>query len=98
MALGVDVPFWPMVISTQGIFFGQPQWCCRMKHSLSRRGSCWNNASMEPLFRSQNWFRRCATRQKNEAAENIGFYLMDYYNWRVPHQYNKGVPPAITEN
>jgi hypothetical protein len=23
---------------------------------------------------------------KNEAAKDIGFYLMDDYNWRRPHQ------------
>jgi putative transposase len=34
---------------------------------------------------------------KNEAAKDIGFYLMDYYNWRRPHHYNNGVPPAKAE-
>jgi hypothetical protein len=34
---------------------------------------------------------------KIEVAKNIGFYLMDYYNWRRPHQSNKGVPRAKAE-
>ncbi len=32
-----------------------------------------------------------------EAKRDISYYLMDYYNWRRPHQHNDGIPPAKAE-
>lgn len=32
-----------------------------------------------------------------EAKRDIGEYLMNYYNWQRPHQYNGGLPPAESE-
>ncbi|MGL5339138.1 MAG: IS3 family transposase, partial [Aeromonas veronii] len=32
-----------------------------------------------------------------EAKRDISYYLMDYYNWRRPHQYNDGISPAKAE-
>ena len=32
-----------------------------------------------------------------EAAKDESQYLMGYYNWRRPHKYNEGIPPAIAE-
>lgn len=32
-----------------------------------------------------------------EAKQNIGQYLVGYYNWQRPHQYNGGLPPAEAE-
>jgi putative transposase len=80
--------------------FRQRLWRYRMKQSMSRRGNCWDNAPMERLFRSlkSEWVPTLGYTSKNEAAKDIGFYLMDYYNWRRPHQYNNGVPPAKAEN
>lgn len=79
--------------------FRQRLWRYRMKQSMSRRGNCWDNAPMERVFRSlkSEWIPTLGYTTKNEAARDIGFYLMDYYNWRRPHQYNKGVPPAKAE-
>ncbi|AQA16896.1 hypothetical protein BST95_00335 [Halioglobus japonicus] len=34
----------------------------------------------------------------SEAKRDIGCYLMDYYNWQRPHQYNGGLSPADAEN
>ena len=31
---------------------------------------------------------------KAEAQRDISFYLMDYYNWQRPHQFNDGLAPA----
>ncbi|MFB2875231.1 IS3 family transposase, partial [Aeromonas jandaei] len=31
------------------------------------------------------------------AKRDISYYLMDYYNWRRPHQHNDGIPPAKAE-
>ena len=80
--------------------FRQRLWRYRMKQSMSRRGNCWDNAPMERVFRSlkAEWIPALGYMTKNEAAKDIGLYLMDHYNWRRPHQYNKGVPPAKAEN
>jgi len=80
--------------------FRQRLWRYRMKQSMSRRGNCWDNAPMERVFRSlkSEWIPTLGYTTGNEAAKDIGLYLMDYYNWRRPHQYNKGVPPAKAEN
>lgn len=32
-----------------------------------------------------------------EAKRDISYYLMNYYNWRRPHQHNNGIPPAEAE-
>ncbi|MFB2842895.1 hypothetical protein ACE1BJ_15915, partial [Aeromonas jandaei] len=32
------------------------------------------------------------------AKRDISYYLMDYYNWRRPHQHNDGIPPARAED
>jgi len=36
-------------------------------------------------------------RSINEAKRDVGFYLMNYYNWERPHQFNDGLPPAKAE-
>lgn len=79
--------------------FRQRLWRYRMKQSMSRRGNCWDNAPMERLFRSlkSEWIPALGYLTKNEAAKDLGYYLMDYYNWRRPHQFNDGVPPAKAE-
>lgn len=80
--------------------FRQRLWRYRMKQSMSRRGNCWDNAPMERVFRSlkSEWIPALGYMTKNEAAKDIGIYLMDHYNWRRPHQYNNGVPPGKAEN
>jgi len=80
--------------------FRQRLWRYRMKQSMSRRGNCWDNAPMERVFRSlkSEWIPSLGYRSKAEATRDISYYLMDYYNWRRPHKYNDGVPPAKAEN
>ena len=67
---------------------------------MSRRGNCWDNAPMERLFRSlkSEWVPPTGYASIAEAMRDISFYLMDYYNWQRPHQYNDGLPPAEAEN
>ena len=81
-------------------FFRQRLWRYRMKQSMSRRGNCWDNAPMERVFRSlkTEWIPAFGYISRPDAAKDIGHYLMDYYNWRRPHQFNNGVPPAKAEN
>jgi len=68
--------------------------------SMSRKGNCWDNAPMERLFRSvkTEWLPVTGYMSLREAKRDISSYLMDYYNWRRPHQHNDGIPPAEAEN
>lgn len=51
---------------------------------------------MERLFRSlkTEWIPVIGYASLAEAKQDIGDYLMGYYNWQRPHQYNEGLPPA----
>ncbi|MFM5585277.1 integrase core domain-containing protein, partial [Aeromonas veronii] len=53
----------------------------------------------ERLFRSlkSEWLPATGYMSVREAKRDISYYLMDYYNWRRPHQYNDGIPPAQAE-
>ena len=79
--------------------FRQRLWRYKMKQSMSRRGNCWDNAPMERVFRSlkTEWVPVNGYRKMEEAAKDVSQYLMGYYNWRRPHKYNEGIPPAIAE-
>ncbi|OKA95033.1 transposase, partial [Aeromonas salmonicida subsp. salmonicida] len=79
--------------------FRQRLWRYRMTQSMSRRGNCWDNAPMERLFRSlkSEWLPATGYMSLREATRDISYYLMDYYNWRRPHQHNDGIPPAKAE-
>ncbi|MGL6508712.1 IS3 family transposase [Aeromonas hydrophila] len=79
--------------------FRQRLWRYRMTQSMSRRGNCWDNAPMERLFRSlkTEWLPATGYMSPREAKRDIRYYLMDYYNWRRPHQHNDEIPPAKAE-
>ncbi|ATY82521.1 IS3 family transposase [Aeromonas veronii] len=79
--------------------FRQRLWRYRITQSMSRRGNCWDNAPMERLFRSlkSEWLPAMGYMSLREAKRDISYYLMDYYNWRRPHQHNDGIPPAKAE-
>lgn len=79
--------------------FRQRLWRYRMRQSMSRRGNCWDNAPMERLLRSlkSEWVPATGYMTLAEAKHDIGQYLMGYYNWQRPHQYNGGLPPAEAE-
>ncbi len=79
--------------------FRQRLWRYRIEQSMSRRGNCWDNAPMERLFRSlkTEWIPSLGYPSLAEAEVDVGRYLMDYYNWGRPHQFNGGLPPALTE-
>ncbi|MGY4014300.1 IS3 family transposase [Aeromonas molluscorum] len=76
--------------------FRQRLWRYRMTQSMSRRGNCWDNAPMARLFRSlkTEWLPTTGYMSLREAKRDISYYLMDYYNWRRPHQHNDGIAPA----
>ncbi|WP_143092287.1 integrase core domain-containing protein, partial [Methylophaga sulfidovorans] len=79
--------------------YRQRLWRYRMTQSMSRRGNCWDNAPMERLFRSfkAEWLPRLGYRNISEAMRDVSYYLMNYYNWQRPHQFNDGCPPAKAE-
>jgi putative transposase len=54
---------------------------------------------MERVFRSlkSEWMPSTGYHSINEAKRDVGFYLMNYYNWERPHQFNSGLPPARVE-
>lgn len=90
--------------SDQGSQYGsrkyrQRLWRYRMTQSMSRRGNCWDNAPMERLFRSfkAEWLPKLGYHNLSEAMRDVSYYLMDYYNWQRPHQFNDGCPPAKAE-
>ncbi len=65
--------------------------------------ACWHrsvNAPMERLFRSlkTEWLPTTGYMNLREAKRDISYYLMDYYNWRRPHQHNDGIAPAKAED
>ncbi len=80
--------------------FRQRLWCYRMTQSMSRRGNCWDNAPMERLFRSlkTEWVPAMGYMSMREAKRDISYYLMNYYNWRHPHQHNDRIPPEKAED
>lgn len=79
--------------------FRQRLWRYKMTQSMSRRGNCWDNSPMERVFRSlkSEWMPSTGYRSINEAKLDVGYYLMNYYNWERPHQFNDGLPPAKAE-
>ncbi|SMC30027.1 putative transposase [Andreprevotia lacus DSM 23236] len=79
--------------------FRQRLWRYRMSQSMSRRGNCWDNAPMERLFRSlkTEWLPELGYLSFTQAKQDIGAYLMGYYNRQRPHAANGGLPPAVRE-
>jgi len=79
--------------------FRQRLWRYRMQQSMSRRGNCWDNSPMERLFRSlkTEWLPSAGYRSAQQALSDISHYLMYRYNWIRPHQFNRGLPPAVAE-
>lgn len=80
-------------------FFRQRLWRYKMKQSMSRRANCWDNSPMERVFRSlkSEWVPSTGYRTKSECIIDVSHYLMKYYNWIRPHQFNQGLPPAVAE-
>jgi putative transposase len=67
--------------------------------SMSNRGNCWDNAPMERVFRSlkSEWIPKRGYLSLEEATQDIGYYVMVYYNHYRPHSANAGIPPALAE-
>lgn len=79
--------------------FRQRLWRYRFTQSMSRRSNCHDNAPMERLFRSlkTEWIPTVGYMSASLAQQDIGRFLMERYNRRRPHQFNKGLAPAVAE-
>lgn len=80
--------------------FRKQLWRYGIRQSLSRRGNCWDNAPMERFFRSfkTEWMPKRGYGCRLSAANDIGDYIIRYYNSLRPHQFNLGRSPEQTEN
>lgn len=79
--------------------FRQRLWRYRIGQSMSRRGNCYDNSSMERVFRSLKieWIPLVGYMSVQQAQRDISHYLMHRYNWIRPHQFNGGLTPAQAE-
>ena len=70
-----------------------------IKHSMSRRGNCWDNAPMERFFRSlkSEWMPKKGWPDSLSAKHAINNYILRYYNCVRPHQHNDGLTPIKKE-
>ncbi len=80
--------------------FRQLLWRYQIRQSMSRRGNCWDNSSMERFFRSlkNEWMPVVDYVSFSEAAHAITDYIVGYYSALRPHEYNGGLPPNESEN
>ena len=93
-----------MVHSDQGCHFTSKAYRKRLKrygikHSMSRRGNCWDNAPMERFFRSlkTEWMPKHGWPDYLSAKHDVNNYILRYYNKRRPHQHNNGLTPIEKE-
>lgn len=61
----------------------------RVKHSMSRRGNCWDNAPTERFFRSfkHEWMPKGGFDTIEEAKQDIN-NILNFYQRRRPHRHN----------
>lgn len=93
-----------MVHSDQGCHFTSKAYRKRLKsygfkHSMSRRGNCWDNAPMERFFRSlkTEWMPANGWPDSLTAKQAINNYILKYYNKIRPHRHNGGLSPSQKE-
>lgn len=72
----------------------------QIEPSMSRKGNCWDNAPIERLFRSlkTEWIPSRGYGTFQEGRQDIGDYLMGYYNRERLHSYNDYITPERQEH
>lgn len=72
---------------------------CRMKHSMSRRGNCYDNAPTERFFRSlkSEWITKTVYADTAEMRNDITDYILGYYRKLRPHSFNQQITPEKKE-
>lgn len=91
--------------SDQGVHYTSKEYanalrdCKSMKHSMSRKGNCWDNAPTERFFRSfkHEWMPNGSYNSIKEAKQDISNYILDYYQRRRPHRHNDYLTPVEKE-
>lgn len=88
----------------QGCHFTSDEYrsCLRrlgIRHSMSRRGNCWDNSPMERFFRSlkTEWLPANGYSDVRVAIADITDYVSHYYNWKRPHTHADYKTPAAFE-
>jgi putative transposase len=93
-----------LVHSDQGSQYGSDDWhrFCRdhgLEPSMSRRGTCWDNAVAESFFSSlkKERVRRKIYPTREDARADLFDYIELFYNPRRRHSHNGGVSPEAFE-
>jgi putative transposase len=73
--------------------------CRGMKHSMSRRGNCWDNAPTERFFRSlkTEWLSKHAYDDLVEVRADVASYILGYYSHVRPYKFNNYLTPIEKE-
>ena len=73
--------------------------CAGMKHSMSRRGNCWDNAPTERFFRSfkTEWMPLNGYDDLAQARIDVASYIIGYYSQIRPHSFNNYLTPVEKE-
>ena len=79
--------------------YRQALWRYQIRHSMSRRGNCWDNSPMERFFRSlkSEWVPRVGYSSFTEAEHAIVNYIIGYYCQVRPHSHNGALAPNESE-
>jgi len=66
---------------------------------MSRRGNCWDNASMERIFGSlkSEWMPEMSFQSFVEAKHAVWGCIIGYYSQVRPNRYNDGLSPNEAE-
>jgi putative transposase len=94
-----------IVHSDQGCQFTSKEWrdfltTNSLVCSISRRGKCHDNAVAESFFQllKRERIRRRTYETRNQAREEIFYYIEVFYNRRCRHSFTKGMSPVDFEN
>ncbi|MEZ9369035.1 IS3 family transposase [Shewanella sp. 10N.286.51.B2] len=79
--------------------YRQMLWKYQINQSMSRRGSCWDNAVMERFFRSYKteWMPKNGYQHFDEAKHDVLNYILKHYNTKRRHSYNNYMTPTAAE-
>lgn len=93
-----------IIHSDQGSQYGSDEWkrfCSNnnLKLSMSRRGTCYDNAAMESFFSSlkKEKIRRYVFKTREEARADIFDYIEVFYNRARRHQHLGNISPEMFE-
>ena len=93
-----------MFHSDQGCQYTSERFVSELKangivQSMSRKGSCWDNAVVERFFRSlkSEWIGEQDYASHEQAQRDITGYIADFYNYRRIHSAANNLPPVRYE-